>query len=153
MNGERQFTEADIHVLDDPVRAIRRNPTMYLRTADGPIGPRLAERLASSLIHDRALPVTISTVGEWWIFSSHTDWIGKDYVARGLFSRMLPDVRGGPNGYRQEILLAAFARLLVVADAKEVVWLKGDPLVEALPMEAAKLQALGTRTVAYVAEF
>jgi hypothetical protein len=151
VDENHQFTAADIQVLDDPIASIQRNPAMYLGAEAGPIGRVLAGKLASTLIHDHALPLTISTVGEWWILSSNVDWLGKDYLEQGLFSRILPDPRGGPNGYRQEILLAAFARLLVVADTAEVVWLKGDPATEALPMDAVQLRGLGVRTLAYLA--
>ncbi|MFE0757912.1 hypothetical protein ACFW16_28385 [Inquilinus sp. NPDC058860] len=151
VGDNHHFTTADILVLDNAIASIQRNPGMYLGAETGPIGPILAGKLASSLIHDLAVPLTISVTGEWWILSSNVDWLGKDYLARGLFSRIVPDPRGGPNGYRQEILLAAFARLLVVADAAEVVWLKGDPEIEALPMEAVQLRRLGARTIAYLA--
>lgn len=151
VSENHQFTVADIHVLDDPIASIRRNPSMYLGPEVGPIGARLASRLASSLIYDQALPLTISTAGKWWILSSNVDWIGKDYLARGLFSRILPDPRGGPNGFRQEILLTAFARLLIVADSEEIVWVKGDPAIEALPIETVQLRGSGVRSVAYLA--
>jgi hypothetical protein len=152
MSESRRYTASDLHVLDDAIASIRRNRNLYLGSEEAPIGPTLAHKLMSALIHDRALPATISTSGDWWILSSHVDWIGRDYLARGLFSRILPDTRQGPNGYRQEILLAAFSRSLVVVDAEGVVWVRGDPAIEGLPMEAARLQDLGVRAVAYTAD-
>lgn len=72
-------------------------------------------------------PVTVLRLEEWWVIHAPVDWFG-EYEDRlnELFGRIVAFPEGGRNSSRAEIVLTAFASMIVAASASGVRWLKGD---------------------------
>ncbi len=122
-----QYTESDIHVLDDPIAVIRKRPGMYVRS-----NPVSGAELATNLVGDALLltggRVTAFRNGAWWIVACDADWMTSEpgLSVDALFSRIVPFPQAGTNSMHSEVLLAAFAHDIVVKGAESCAVIKGN---------------------------
>ena len=122
----RQYTESDIHVLDDPLAVIRKRPGMYVRS-----NPVSGAELATNLVGDALLTggrVTAFQDGAWWVVACDADWMTGEpgLSVDALFSRIVPFPQAGPNSMHNEVLLAAFAHDIVVQGGDSCAVIKGN---------------------------
>jgi hypothetical protein len=128
------YTFNDLQILDDPIGLIRRNPSMYLRGAEGAVGEHLAARMLFDLVLLGALPAHVDRLGQWWEISAGKDWLAApDGKGIDVFVTIVPFPMAGPNSHRSEILLTAFADAVVTSGSDGVHWIKGDPSMTPQP--------------------
>jgi hypothetical protein len=99
---------------------------MYLGGLDRAVGEYLAARMLGDLVWLGALPAQVNRVQQWWQVSSATDWLAGSGIGLGAFTRIVPFPAAGQNSFHSEILLTAFADVVVTSGADGVTWIKGD---------------------------
>jgi hypothetical protein len=122
----KMYTINDLEIISDPIGLIQRNPSMFLRGRERAFGEDLATRMLSDLIWSGVLPAHVGRVGPWWEISSPTDWLARDGIGIEAFGRIVPFPIAGPDSHRCEILLAAFAEVVVTSGSDGIHWIKGD---------------------------
>ena len=149
------YEPGDLVIIDDPIKVIQRNPTLY--GGASPRGARLAAALARDLIEQGDLPVTVDRVAGWWFITCEKDWLaaaGEDEAAHWF--RMIPNPASGPEAIRPEILLTAFASgLFTAGPARTLHWIvKGIEMPPRLTSRVRRLLAsnFGGRAVGFTAD-
>jgi hypothetical protein len=145
------YTRSDLHVISDAVELIKKDPPRYLEGAERATGEYLAARLVSSLIWISAFPAKVSKSGEWWLVSSDKDWLASSDLrsVADAFATIVPMPRAGRNSHQAEILLTAFADVVVTSNREDIAWIKGDSSEYALPEELNSRSTGGGRIVAF----
>ena len=106
------YGPGDLLILDDPIKIIRSNPTLY--GGKHPRGGRLAAAIANDLIYDGDVPVGVSRIDKWWLITCEKDWLSDNAADRSEYwFRMIPTPEFAPDSIRAEVLLTAFSKGLV----------------------------------------
>jgi hypothetical protein len=150
----KRYTRQDLNIVSDAVSLIQKDPSRYLGRAEKAPGEDLAARMMSSLIWLGALPATVTRLPPWWVVSSEKDWLAVAGQANveAAFSTIVPLPAAGPNSHRAEVLLSAFADVVVTLGADGVRWVKGDSSRLTLPQGVDLAHANGGRIVAFSCE-
>jgi hypothetical protein len=122
----RKFTEADIQIIDDAVAVLRKRPDTYI--GDLPWGPRLAAGMALDLVLLGALPMRADRRDDWWLVESDVDWLNTSSGPRtdkDPFKFIVPLHQYGQYAFRSEILLSAFADVVVTGSGGQLDWITG----------------------------
>ena len=104
----------EISVHDDPVGFVRRNIQMFF-----PNGPPSAMECATRLVEDAltlgASTVRISVESGFWTVCANENWLFHEELdVSALFRRLVPLPEAGPNSFRSEVFLGAFAETIEV---------------------------------------
>lgn len=105
-----------MNIVDDPLPFIRKSPERFLRQI-----PAQGHELATNLVGDAVLLTgAAATVcrgpGPWWIVGCEKDWLALGATAGNpcqAFQRLLPFPEAGANSVRSEVLLTAFAEVVI----------------------------------------
>jgi hypothetical protein len=122
----KPYTREDLHVLDDPIAFLRKRPDTY--AGGRPWGPRFAARLAHDLVLLSNLPIHIERIDSWWVVSSEKDWLvtADGAVSTKPFFHIVAFPAAGDNSHRSEVLLTAFADVVVTCGVDGLTWIRPD---------------------------
>jgi hypothetical protein len=118
------YSVNDLQILEDHVSLVRKRPEMYLRSDR--FSPEVAVgQMVEAALFSGATEASVARLPTgWWVISSARDWLPRgDSLA--VFRRIVRFQEAGPNGFRPEILLSAYAADVVTASGSEVVNVKG----------------------------
>jgi hypothetical protein len=103
------------------IDAIRNNPKLYIGDCE-PSGPFLGTGLAGCALTSGARRVQIELLADGWVsVSAERDWITpslpdkfKDWPLARVVISLIPQVGGGVNEIRYEVIVSAFSRSLAL---------------------------------------
>jgi hypothetical protein len=144
-----QHRPEDLYVVDDPIASLRK---MYAGKS-APTAAYLAARLMHDLILMDALPARVERSDQWWIISADRDWLASSEGtgSTNAFYRIIPFTVAGPNTHRTEVLLTAFADVVVTRGNDGTAWIVGNESQRALPVAIDRLSDRG-RIVAFAVD-
>lgn len=115
----------------DGVGFIKRHPEMFLQSAGASaeiLGLELATKIVGGALTLTDQPVTALKRSDWWIIYSDADWLTAhpEFTAEEAFLRIIPLPEMGEKAIRAELMLVAFASLVVTMREGEITVIKGD---------------------------
>jgi hypothetical protein len=117
-----EYGPNDLHIIDDPIKVIQRNPLLY--GGEQPRGARFAAAVVRDLINHGDLPVNIDILDGWWLITCQRDWLCGDGTDRSHYwRRMIPTPHIARESIRAEILLTAFSRGLITVAEGKITWI------------------------------
>ncbi len=129
----KEYTEADIQIIDDPTDFMLRHPEMFLPDGRADL-VYLADAVAEAAQLLGAGRVYKTIDDRWATVTCEVDYLGDD---RRPFNRIVPFVEQGMNCHRPEVLLTVYTQNVVIQR-------KGEPLevitgdAEGISLELAK---------------
>lgn len=106
----------------DPIAFVREHPSMFLWNAVADPGELASRVAAAALLFSPR--VVLSRVNEWWLIASEDDWLKT--VGLSPFSQLVSEPSWGPNTFRPEVLLTAFASHVWAGDEHSYTVIKGS---------------------------
>src|SRR5258706_4803943 len=114
---------------------IRQRLGFYL--GDRPWAHVLIREMVGDLLVRRALPIAITSVGNWWKVSASNDWLlaGDGVVSMDVFERIVHFPEKGTNAIHSEVLVNAAAGAVVTVGSEGKTWISGSQFAHLMPAE------------------
>ncbi|TWT29266.1 hypothetical protein [Blastopirellula retiformator] len=123
------YDKSDLEIVTS-IEHIRERPEMYL--AGGDVS---ADALANRLLLDlQSMPtalVVYQQFGDWRILGSDRNWVGDVAEPHDVFERIVTYHRNQRTSFHAEVLLAAFARDVVLFSGSEPERIQGNAKIPA----------------------
>ena len=115
-----------LKTVTDSLSYVKSHPEIFLNY-EGVQRHELATKIVTDIASLGHFPATIDIVGDWWIVMSPSNWmqVGECNTEIDIFHQLIPNPRAGQNASRNEVVLNAFVKNLLVSKEGNIQLVKG----------------------------
>lgn len=110
----KKYTVDDLEVINDPVKMVKKNRSLYLKKPDN-VGYELVTAVLDDAVYHSG-SVKVRRCKNWYVVGANADWLVRNFYKitdrKEVFRKLIPEY--GDNSVRSEIVVFAFAEAVFI---------------------------------------